>query len=337
MQYRKLGRSGTRVSQLCLGAMNFGWRTDEKESARIVDEAIDAGINFIDTADVYSKGVSEEIIGRTLQKNGKRDSVVLATKAAGRTGDGPNDQGLGRHHLSRAVDASLRRLKTDRIDLFYLHLIDIATPMDELFNQLDILVRQGKILYVGTSKWPAPLIVEGLMMHEKYGYPRITADQPPYNLCDRSIETELVWTCLRHGIGLCTFSPLAKGLLSGKYRRDKPLPENRRSSSKGFSPSSSLLEFIEKLVEIADAKGIDLQTLSHAWLQQRPGITCPIIGPRTTGQLQNTLKTAGITFSKAELDAIDEAIPPGKSKRDFYFRNTYAFMLRSIDNAEKQD
>ncbi len=338
MEYRQLGRTGTRVSQLCLGTMNFGGVTDEPTAAQIVDEAIDAGINFIDTADVYGRGASEEIVGRALEANGRRDDIVLATKAVASMGEGPNDRGASRFHLARAVDASLSRLRTDRIDLFYLHVVDITTPMDEIFGQLDVLVRQGKILYVGTSKWPVPLVMEGLAMHELHDYPRIVAEQPPYHLCDRALELEMVWTCMRHGIALVTWGPLAYGILSGMYRRGQSLPEGHRFSS--ADPEShgrftnEALELVEKLLPIAEAKGIDLPAMAHAWLQRRPGITCPIVGPRTIEHLRAALETIDITFTPDELDAIDEAIAPGTWVSDFYFGNTYAHLVRSINHPE---
>ncbi len=192
MEYRQLGRTGTRVSALCLGTMNFGWVVDEAAAIRIVNEAIDCGINFIDTADCYQNGVSEEYVGKALAENGRQDELMLATKAVAGMGPGPNDHGASRYHLTRAVESSLRRLQVECIDLFYMHIVDTTTPMDEVFDQLDILVKQGKILYVGTSKWPVPLIMEALAASEKLGYPRVVAEQPPYNLVDRGIEMELV-------------------------------------------------------------------------------------------------------------------------------------------------
>jgi len=195
MEYRQLGRSGVRVSKLCMGAMTFGGRADEDESKRITNEAIDAGVNFLDTADVYRRGVSEEIVGRALVENGHRDDVVLATKGVATMGDGPNDQGASRYHLTRAVEASLKRLQTDRIDLYYLHITDIHTPMDEILDTLDILVRQGKILYVGTSKWPVSLIMEALWLSDKHGLPRFVAEQPPYNLTDRRPSSRWRGSC----------------------------------------------------------------------------------------------------------------------------------------------
>lgn len=338
MEYRQLGRTGTRVSQLCLGTMNFGARTDEGEAVRIVHEALDGGINFIDTADVYGRGVSEQIVGRALAENGRRDEVVLATKALASMGNGPNDRGASRYHLSRAVDASLKRLRAERIDLFYLHVVDTSTPMDEIFGQLDVLRRQGKVLYVGTSKWPATLIMEGLMVHEKHGYPRIVAEQPPYHLCDRTIELELVWTCMRHGIGLVTWGPLAYGILSGTYRKDEPIPAGHRFSKADpethtrFTPSA--LELVERLIPIAEARGIDLPALAHAWLQQRPGITCPIIGPATVEHLRAALRTVDITLTPECLETIDEAIPRGAFVSDFYFNKAYSRLAEAINDPE---
>lgn len=338
MEYRQLGRTGTRVSQLCLGTMNFGSVTDEPTGKQIIGEAIDAGINFIDTADVYQTGTSEEMVGRALQENGHRDDIVLATKAVATMGQGQNDRGASSFHLSRAIDASLRRLQTDRIDLFYLHIVDITTPMDEIFGQLEVARQQGKILYVGTSKWPVPLIMEGLMMHEKYDYPRIVAEQPPYQLCDRGIEMELVWTCMKHGIGLVTWGPLAYGILTGMYRKGQPFPKGHRFSDADPNTHSRMtneaLELVEKLLVIAESAGMDLPALAHAWLQHRPGITCPIVGPRTVEHLRSALKTADIELSADTMAAIDEAIAPGSWVSDFYYGNTYAHLVRSINHPE---
>ncbi|MCD6336088.1 MAG: aldo/keto reductase [Candidatus Latescibacteria bacterium] len=335
MEYRQLGRSGVRVSKLCLGTMNFGGRTDEKTAIGIVHEALDAGINFIDAADVYAKGVSEEIVGKAIAQSGRRDEVVLATKAVARMGDGPNDWGASRYHLTRACEASLRRLKTDRIDLFYLHVVDMTTPVEEILNTLETLVRQGKILYIGTSKWPVPLIMEALALSERGGLPRIVAEQPPYHLLDRSIENELVWTCMRHGIGLVTFSPLAGGFLSGKYRKGEKPPEGSRyekvdsSRNKRFAPET--LDVVEKLLVMAEAKGITLSELAHAWLMQRPGITAPIVGPRTVEHLKAALKACEVELSDEERTRIDEIVPPGSTLIDHYNALVYGRMCKAVD------
>ena len=223
MEYKQLGRSGVRVSTVSLGTMSFGGRTDEAEAIQIVNEAIDLGINLIDTADVY--GPSEDYIGKALAENGRRDEVVLATKGVWKMGSGPNDWGASRYHLTRAVESSLRRLQTDRIDLYYLHVIDPTTPLEETLQTLDTLVRQGKILYVATSKWPTSLIVEFLMLAKQHGWPQTVAEQSPYSLLERSLENDLAWMCLRHGIGLCIFSPLHRGTLGGKRSQEELAPE----------------------------------------------------------------------------------------------------------------
>ena len=336
MEYRQLGRAGTRVSQLCLGTMNFGKVTDEGTAIRIVDEALDAGINFIDAADVYQRGVSEEYVGKALSQNGRRHEVVLATKAVGSMGPGPNQRGAGRVHLVRAVEDSLRRLQTDRIDLFYLHVVDVDTPMVEVFDQLDVLVRQGKILYVGTSKWPVPLIMEAISVSEKWGYPRIVVEQPPYNLCDRSIELELIWTCRRFGIGLVTFAPLANGVLSGVYRRDRPIVDGHRFSGADIDAHGRLtrkaLDRVEELVPVAESCGITLSQLCHAWLLQRVGVTTPIMGPRSPEHLHEALASVDVELEQETLDRIDRLAPPGSAVSDFYHVNTYARMLRAVND-----
>jgi len=254
MQYRQLGRSGMRVSALCLGTMNFGGRTDEETSIRMVNQALDAGINFIDTADVYGRGVSEEITGKAIQATGRRDDIVLATKAVANMGDGPNDHGASRYHLVRACEASLRRLNTDRIDLYQLHIVDLTTPLDEVLETLDTLVRQGKILYVGTSKWPPTLIMEALAISRREGLPRFVSEQPPYQMLDRGVENELVWMCLRQGIGIIPWGPLAYGMLAGIYRKGEPVPpghrfSNAKEGNRRFTPEA--LDAVEAYLALA--------------------------------------------------------------------------------------
>jgi len=337
MEYRQLGRTGTRVSKLCLGTMNFVGSTDLDEAKRIVDEAIDGGINFIDTADCYARGGSEEYLGIALKDNGHRDDVVVATKAVATMGEGPNDHGASRYHLTRAVEASLKRLQTDRIDLFYLHITDIDTPMDEIMDTLDILVRQGKILYVGTSKWPVPLIMEGLALSERYGLPRFVAEQPPYNLTDRRIEMELVWTCMRHGIGIVSFGPLAGGILSGVYRKGQSAPEGHKFKEIGQKDghnryTEETMGLVEKLIPLAEARGVTLAEFSTAWLMQRPGITAPIAGPRTVEHLRSSVKACEIELAQEELDKVDEAIPPGTNVTNYC--TLYDRMCRAVNKPE---
>ncbi len=337
MEYRQLGRTGVRVSKLCLGTMNFAGRTDEAEAKRIVNEAIDGGINFIDTADVYARGLSEEFTGRALAENGHRDDVVLATKGVATMGQGPNDHGASRYHLTRAVEASLRRLQTDRIDLYYLHITDITTPMDEILDTLDVLVRQGKILYVGTSKWPVPLIMEALWLSDKHGLPRVVAEQPPYNLTDRRIELELVWTCMRHGIGIVPFGPLAGGVLSGVYRKGEPAPEGHRFKELGQKDghrryTEESMEVVGALTPLAEAKGVTLAEFSLAWLMQRPGITAPIAGPRTVEHIRSAVKACEIELTAEELAKVDEIIPPGGNVTNYC--TLYERMCRAVNKPE---
>jgi aryl-alcohol dehydrogenase-like predicted oxidoreductase len=338
MEYRQLGNSGVRVSKLCLGTMNFGGGTQEEEAKRIVDVALDAGVNFIDTADVYGRGVSEEYTGAALAANGHRDDVVLATKGVATMGKGTNDRGASRYHLTRAVEASLRRLKTDRIDLYYLHITDIDTPVEETLDTLDVLVRQGKILYVGTSKWPVPLIMEGLALSERYRLPRFVAEQPPYNLTDRRIELELVWTCMRYGIGLVPFGPLAGGVLSGVYRKGQPAPEGHKFHTLGQRDghqryTEATMELVEQLMPLAEARGVTLGELAQAWVMQRPGITAPIAGPRTVEHLEASLRACELELSDEEMARIDEIIPPGANVTNYC--TLYERMCRAVNKPEK--
>ena len=335
MEYRQLGRSGVRVSCLCLGAMNFGGRTDEPTSIRIIDEALEAGINFIDTADVYGRGASEEIVGKALAQNHRRDEIVLATKAVASMGEGPNDHGASRYHLVRACEQSLRRLRTDRIDLFQLHIVDFTTPMDEILETLGTLVRQGKVCYVGTSKHPISLIVEGIALSERYGWPRFISEQPPYHLLDRSIENELVWTCQRHGIGLIPWGPLASGILSGRYRLGEPGPADTRFAGKEGSPeearfNTASLECVEKFRLLAEAKGVTLAQFALAWNMQQPGITAPIMGPRILDHLHAGLKAAEVEITPADRAAVDAIVPPGSWVSNFYPMNVYQRLHREV-------
>lgn len=333
MEYRQLGRSGVRVSAMCLGTMSFGGRTDEATAIKMVHEALDLGINFIDMADVYGRGVSEQITGKALAESGRRDEVVLGTKAVARMGDGPNDHGASRYHLTRACEASLRRLQTDRIDLYQLHIVDLTTPMDEILGTLGTLVQQGKILYVGTSKWPVTLIMEGLALSERCGLPRFTSEQPPYNILDRAIENDLVWTCMRHGIGIISWCPLAYGILSGQYRKGATPPagsryEKTRPNDTRFTPEA--LDAVDALRGVAEARGITVAQLAHAWLLTRPGLTAPIIGPRTLEHLRDTVAACDIELTPEELAKIDEIVPPGRWVSDFYDGNVQGRLRAAI-------
>ncbi|MFO7948338.1 MAG: aldo/keto reductase [Armatimonadota bacterium] len=333
MEYRQLGRSGARVSKLCLGTMNFGARTEEPEAKQIVNEALDGGINFIDTADVYGRGASEEMVGNALAENGRRDEVVLATKAVARMGEGTNDEGASRYHLTRAVEDSLRRLQTDRIDLFYLHITDIRTLMEEILQTLDTLVQQGKILYVGTSKWPVPLIMEGLALAEREGLPRFVAEQPPYNLTDRRAEMELIWTAMRHGIGICPFGPIAGGILSGVYRKGEEPPEGHKFKEINQEDhhdryTEATMDLVEGLIPMAEARDVTLAEYSLAWVMQQPGITSALTGVRTVEHIRSSLSACEIELTDDELRRINEIIPPGKNVASYF--TIYDRMCRAV-------
>ncbi|MGD8239775.1 MAG: aldo/keto reductase, partial [Armatimonadota bacterium] len=282
-------------------------------------------------------GVAEEITGKALAESGRRDEVVLATKAVARMGDGPNDHGASRYHLTRACEASLQRLQTDRIDLYQLHVVDLTTPMDEILGSLDTLVRQGKILYIGTSKWPVTLIMEALALSEGCGLPRMVSEQPPYNILDRAIENDLVWTCIRHGIGIISWGPLAYGILSGQYSKGDTQPagsryEKAKPGDTRFTPAA--LDAVDRLRPIAEARGITLAQLAHAWLLTRPGLTAPIIGPRTLEHLRDTVAACEVELTTDELDQIDDIVPPGRWASDFYDGNVQGRLRSAIASGE---
>ena len=317
MEYVRLGTTGLRVSPLCLGCMMFGaWgNPDHDESIRIIHEAIDAGINFLDTANVYSAGESEEITGKALK--GRRDDVVLATKFHGQMGDGPNDHGNNRKHIFKAVEDSLRRLQTEYIDLYQVHRPDPKMDVGETLSALTDLVRQGKVRYLGSSTYPAAEIVEAQWVAEKGSLERFVCEQPPYSILVRNIEMEMLPAAMKYGMGVIVWSPLAGGWLSGQYRKDQPLPTSGRAARipDRFDPSKPenqrKLDVIERLVPIADSEGISLTEMAVAWTLEHPGVTSSIIGPRTLEQLKGLLGTAEIRLSREALDAIDEAVPPG--------------------------
>ena len=326
MEFREFGRSGVKVSCLCLGAMNFGDRTPEPESIGIIHEAMEQGINFVDTANVYGQGVSEEIVGKALADGGRRDRVFLATKVTSRMGDGPNNGGSNRYHIMQQCEASLRRLKTDHIDLYQLHQMDLATALEETLRALDDLVRQGKVRYTGTSKYAPPYLVEALMLSDRYGWAKFLSEQPPYNLLDRRIEDELIWTCQRHGVGIIPWAPMATGILSGQYRRRAVAPKGSRGEEGGI-PEARLneraVERTEQIAKLAGEKGATPAEYSLAWVLRRPGITAPIVGVRTMEHLHSALSTLAIALSPEELARIDEIAPPGSHVSDYWGMNVY--------------
>jgi aryl-alcohol dehydrogenase-like predicted oxidoreductase len=318
MNYRTLGTTGTKVSPLCLGAMMFGaWgNPDHDESVRIIDRALDAGINFIDTADVYSRGESEEIVGKALA-GGKRDNVVLATKVHGTMGDDPNEFGNSRRWIIKEVENSLRRLKTDWIDLYQIHRPEADTDIDETLGALTDLVRAGKVRYIGSSTFPASQIVEAQWVAQRRVRERFVCEQPPYSLLVREIEKDVLPTAQRYGMGVIPWSPLAGGWLSGKWRKGQDAPSSTRADRIPdrydlSKPENQLkLEKAEALAGLAEESGMTLIEMAIAFVIRHPAVTAAIIGPRTMEQLGSQLTAAEVTLSDEVLDKIDEIVPPG--------------------------
>lgn len=329
MTYRSLGRTGVQVSPLCLGAMNFGDPTSEEDSLRIIDAALDGGINFIDTANVYNAGESERIVGKALQRNGRRNDVVLATKVHGKMGDGPNDQGNSRYHIIKACDDSLRRLQVDHIDLYQLHRPALDIPQDETLRALDDLVRAGKIRYAGCSTHPAWMVMEAISTSERLGITRYISEQPPYNLLDRRIENELVPLAQRYGLALLPWSPLAGGILAGRYNEAGSTPEgsrlarNGKASPFGQRVTSRGVEVARALAPIADERGMTLSQLALLWAKDQPGITSPIIGPRTMEQLEDALGVLEQSLTDQDREQLDALNPPGNAVSDFHNSNNW--------------
>jgi aryl-alcohol dehydrogenase-like predicted oxidoreductase len=318
MERHILGRTGVSVSKLCLGAMMFGaWgNPDHDESIRIIHAALDAGVNFVDTADVYARGESEEIVGKALA-DGRRDDVILATKFHGAMGDDPNRQGSSRRWIIREVEDSLRRLRTDWIDLYQVHRPRTDTDIAETLGALTDLVHQGKVRYIGSSTFPTSQIVEAQWIARDRRLERFVTEQPAYSILVRAIENDVLPTCNRHGMGVISYSPLTGGWLSGRWRKDAGQPSSSRAERlpERFDLSTPAnqrkLEAVEQLAELADEAGITLIQLGIAFVLNHPAITAPIIGPRTMEQLESQLAAADVTLDEAVLDRIDEIVPPG--------------------------
>jgi aryl-alcohol dehydrogenase-like predicted oxidoreductase len=321
MEYRPLGRTGVSVSQLCLGAMMFGafGNGDHDDSVRIIHKALDAGINFIDTADGYSAGESEEILGKALA-GGRRDNVVLAVKFGLPMDPDPNHRGAGRRWIIEAVEGSLRRLQTDWIDLYQVGVPDPTTDIDETLGAMSDLVRAGKIRSFGASKVPASQIVEAQWVADRRGHERFRTEQPPYSLLTRSIEYDVLPTCRRYGMGVLAYSPLAGGWLSGKYRKGRdvsgPGSAARLQRFPGrwdaTSPTNATkLDAADALGALADEAGLTLVQMAVAFAVRHPAVTSTIIGPRTMEHLEGYLAADGIELSDDVLDRIDEIVPPG--------------------------
>src|SRR4051812_36209394 len=318
MQQRTLARTGVHVTPLCLGAMMFGaWgEPDHDEGIRIIHRALDAGINFIDTADVYSRGESEEIVGKALA-GGRRDNVVLATKFHGTMGDDANEAGNSRRWVIREVEASLKRLQTDWIDLYQVHRWDPWTDHEETLGALSDLVAQGKVRYIGSSTYPAAQIVKAQHVARERNLQRYVTEQPPYSLLVRHIENDVLPTALEYGMGVIPWSPLAGGWLSGKWRKGADTPESTRAQripgrfDMSLPANQRKLDAAEALAQLAEESGMSLIHLGLAFVINHPAVTAAIIGPRTLEQLESQLGAADLTLSDAVLDRIDEIVPPG--------------------------
>jgi aryl-alcohol dehydrogenase-like predicted oxidoreductase len=320
MEYRQLGRSGLRVSALTMGTMTFGGsggfasvgNTDVAEARRQIDTCLDAGVNLVDTADVYSAGASEEIVGEVL--HGRYDRTLIATKARFAVGEGPNDAGLSRHHLVRACEASLRRLQTDHIDLYQVHEIDGLTPVDETLAALDDLVRSGKVRYVGASNFSAWRLAQALGVADAHHHVAYVSQQIYYSLQERSVEYELVPLALDAGLGILVWSPLAGGLLSGKFRRGAEGPAGSRQMSEWSEPpvydQDKLYDTVEVLVEVGQAHGVSAAQVALAWLLTRPAVTTLVIGARTSEQLTDNLAAADLVLTGDEIDRLEKVSRP---------------------------
>ncbi|WP_409467811.1 aldo/keto reductase [Streptomyces sp. HC307] len=311
MRYRTLGRTGIKVSPYCLGAMMFGamGNPDHDDSIRIIHKALDAGINFVDTADAYSRGESEEIVGKALK--GRRDNVVLATKAHLPMGDDPNQQGNSRRWLVRALEDSLRRLGTDHVDLFQIHRPAPDTDVEETLSALTDLVRAGKVRAIGSSTFPASDIVEAQWVAERRGLVRFRTEQPPYSILNRSIEREVLPVCERYGMGAMVWSPLAGGLLTGRYRKGRQTDSHRARFGFQHMSDERRLDAVEQLIPLAQKAGMSLTHLAMAFAISHPGVTSAIIGPRTMDHLDDLLAGAETTLTDEILDQIDAIVPPG--------------------------
>jgi aryl-alcohol dehydrogenase-like predicted oxidoreductase len=318
MDYRSLGSTGVAVSPLCLGAMMFGaWgNTDHDESVRIIHRALDAGINFIDTADVYSRGESETIVAKALA-GGRRDDVVLATKVHGRMGDDPNQFGNSRRWIVKEVEASLKRLNTDWIDIYQIHRPEPDTDIDETLGALSDLVHQGKVRYIGSSTFPASQIVEAQWVARERGRERFVCEQPPYSMLVRGVENDVLPTCRRYGMGVTPWGPLAGGWLSGRWRKGQEPPQSSRADripgryDLSIPGNQRKLEAAEALAQLAEEAGMSLIHLGLAFVVNHPAVTAAIIGPRTMDHLESQLGAADVTLDPAILDRIDEIVPPG--------------------------
>jgi aryl-alcohol dehydrogenase-like predicted oxidoreductase len=315
MDYRQLGAAGVKVSPICLGTMMFGGQCDEATSARIIHDALDRGINFIDTADMYNAGESERVVGRAIAE--RRREVVLATKGRQSMGNGPNDAGAGRVHMMRALEDSLQRLGTDHVDLYYVHTPDYDVPIDETLKTLEDMVRQGKVRYTACSNFRAWRIMEALWTSDALGLERFACVQPLYNIVNRDIEVELLPMCEEYGLGVVSYSPLARGILTGKYRPGQDYPADSRAARgdkrmRQAELREASIELSQKLTAHCEQKGYTPSQFALAWCLANPILTSVIIGPRTIEQYEDNLKSLKVEITPEDEDFIDSLVPPGE-------------------------
>ena len=314
MNYRRLGRAGVKLSEISLGSwLTYGAAVEEKAAIACIERAYDLGVTFFDTANAYARGRAEEVVGKALKRY-RRDSFVLATKAYWPMGEGPNDRGLSRKHLFEQVHASLKRLGTDYVDIFWCHRYDPESPLEETLRTLDDFVRQGKVLYVGTSMWRAAQIVDGLRLQERLNMYRFSCEQPEYSMLHRAIEGEVMPLCEREGIGICPFSPLAQGVLTGKYKVGAKPPKGTRAAdpSAGMFMRDRLLpenlRRVEKLKPIAKKNGLTLAQLALAWCLRKPIVASVIIGATRPAQVEENVKASGVVIPAEDLEKIEKIL-----------------------------
>lgn len=322
LNYRYLGRSGVKVAPLCLGTANFADPTPEEEAHAMINQALDAGINLIDTGNNYANGECERVIGRGLKASGRRDQVLVATKVHYPMGPGPNDSGNTRLHIMRACEASLRRLQVDYIDLYQLHRPSPEVPIEETLAALSDLVSQGMVRYIGCSTFPAWQVMEAVMVSELKGHVRFISEQPPYNLLDRRIENELLPLCERYDLAVLPWSPMAMGILTGRYSQKNDYPSDSRAALRGGIYADRVsergIEVGDAFVALAKEAGLPPVQLALLWVKDQPGVTAPLIGPRTTEQLKDLLPVLDMTLSDDLRQACDELVPPGSAVANFF-------------------
>lgn len=334
MRYRSLGRSGVRVSPICIGTLNFGSVTPESEAKRIVDLALDYGVNFFDTADSYNKGESERLLGRALDEPGRRQRAIVATKVFFSTGQDPNEGGLSRRHIIHSCEQSLRRLGTDWIDLYQAHRPDPLTPIEETLEAFNLLIRDGKVRYIGSTTHPAWKILQAILLAERRNLASYITEQPPYNLLDRRVENEVVPLALEYGVGLIPWVPLAQGVLAGRYASDATLPVDSRAVRQGGAYAERVtadgIAAGERFAVLARARGLSPGQFAFLWVKEQPAVVAPILGVRTAEQLTEMLPILDETLGEEDRRACDQINPPGSVVTNFY--NTAQWMKMQLSH-----